>query len=148
MAIFGFALVILEVYLPGFGLPGISGIICLLAGIALKAKTDVMTWLVMTLIVAALLCLALTFFLRAAAKGKLGYSRFVLKEVATQKVDANDLDFYLGKSGLATTVLRPTGNAEIEGAKLNVISDGEYIPEGCKIVVTKVEGNRILVRKA
>ena len=44
------------------------------------------------------------------------------------------------------TVLRPAGMAEFDGVKLNVVSDGEYIPSGCRIVVDRVEGNRIVVR--
>ena len=45
------------------------------------------------------------------------------------------------------TVLRPAGMADFDGVKLNVVSDGEYIPAGTRVVVARVEGNRILVRE-
>ena len=37
--IIGFVLVAVELVLPGFGLPGIAGGICLLAGVFLTART-------------------------------------------------------------------------------------------------------------
>ena len=44
------------------------------------------------------------------------------------------------------TTLRPTGSADFDGVKLDVVSDGEYIEPGCPVEITKVEGRRILVR--
>jgi len=69
LLIVGFALVVVEMYIPGFGFPGITGTICLIAGVALYAKTDIVAWLVMTVIIAALLCIALSISIRSAAKG-------------------------------------------------------------------------------
>lgn len=148
LLIVGFALVVLEVYLPGFGLPGILGGVCLIAGVALRARSNLIVWLIMTLIIAALLCVVLSISMRAASRGRLGKSWFVLKEVSTTpQVGGGDMDFYLGKSGLTLTALRPSGNAEFDGVKLNVLSDGEFIAEGERVTVTSVEGNRIRVRR-
>ena len=147
LLIVGFGLVVLEIYLPGFGLPGILGGICLIAGVALKAQSDLIVWLVMTLVIAALLCVVLSISMRSASKGRLDRSRFVLRDVATtSQLSGGDMAFYVGKSGVTTTALRPSGNAEIDGVKLNVLSDGEFIAEGERVKVVSVEGNRILVR--
>ena len=147
LLIIGFALVVVEMYIPGFGFPGITGTICLIAGVALYAKTDIIAWLVMTVIIVSLLCVALSISIRSAAKGRLAKSKLVLNEVSTSEVGENDLSYYVGKSGCATTVLRPAGIGEFEGVKLNILSNGEYIAEGARITVTRVEGNRIFVRK-
>ena len=148
LLIVGFGLVVLEIYLPGFGLPGILGGICLIAGVALKAQSDLIVWLVMTLVIAALLCVVLSISMRSASKGRLDRSRFVLRDVATtSQLSGGDMAFYVGKSGVTTTALRPSGNAEIDGVKLNVLSDGEFIAEGERVKVVSVEGNRILVRR-
>ena len=147
LLIIGFVLVVVEMYIPGFGLPGISGTICLIAGVALYAKTDIVAWLVMTVIIVSLLCVALSISIRSAAKGRLAKSKLVLNEVSTSEVGENDLSYYIGKTGSAVTVLRPAGIGEFEGVKLNILSDGEYIAEGAQITVTRVEGNRIFVRK-
>ena len=147
LLIVGFALVVVEMYIPGFGFPGVTGTICLIAGVALYAKTDIVAWLVMTVIVVSLLCVALSISIRSAAKGRLAKSKLVLNEVSTSEVGENDLSYYVGKTGCASTVLRPSGIGEFEGVKLNILSDGEYIAEGARITVTRVEGNRIFVRK-
>lgn len=146
LLIIGFCLVVVEMYIPGFGFPGITGSICLVAGVALYARTDVVAWLVMTVIIVALLCVALSISIRSAARGRLAKSKLVLNEVATE-VGENDLSYYVGKQGVATTVLRPAGMGEFEGVKLNILSDGEFLPEGALVIVTRVEGNRIFVRK-
>ncbi len=149
LMIIGFALVVVEMYVPGFGLPGISGTICLVAGVVLKANS-VIEGLVMAVVIIALLCVALSISIRSVAKGKLAKSKLVLRETATnaERIDENDLKFYLGKQGTTKTVLRPAGMGEFDGVKLNIVSDGEFIGAGEEVVVTAVEGNRIVVKPA
>ena len=149
LVIVGYCLVVVEMYIPGFGLPGISGLICLIVGIFFLSGGSVLTGLLVTLIVVALLCVALTISMRSAAKGRLAKSRFVLKETSTSPDEQDGpMGYYVGKSGTAKTILRPAGVAEIDGVRLNVLTDGDFIDENAKIVVERVEGNRIFVRKA
>lgn len=54
----------------------------------------------------------------------------------------------VGREGRSLTVLRPAGMAEIEGRRLNVVSAGEFIERDQPIRVVRVEGSRIVVRKA
>ena len=53
---------------------------------------------------------------------------------------------FVGKEGETTTVLRPSGMADVEGIRLNVVSEGEYIPNGTKVRVVRVDGARVVVR--
>ena len=148
LVIVGFALVVFEMYIPGFGIPGISGLICLAVGIFFLSGGSVLTGLLVTVVVAALLCVMLTLSMRSAAKGRLAKSRFVLNETSTSPEDrANDLAYYVGKQGVAKTILRPAGVADFEGVRLNVLTDGDFIDADAAIVVERVEGNRIFVRK-
>jgi membrane-bound serine protease (ClpP class) len=55
---------------------------------------------------------------------------------------------WLGKSGRAVSPLRTAGIAEIEGERVDVVSDGEFIESGAPVVVTRVDGNRIVVRRS
>jgi membrane-bound serine protease (ClpP class) len=41
--------------------------------------------------------------------------------------------------------LRPAGIATIDGARVDVVSDGAFIEAGAAVVVTRVDGNRIVV---
>lgn len=54
---------------------------------------------------------------------------------------------YMGKQGRAVTDLRPAGTALIDGKRLDVVTDGEYINADTPIVVTGVTGNQIIVEK-
>ena len=54
---------------------------------------------------------------------------------------------WLGKQGRALSPLRPAGIAEIEGARVDIVSDGELIDAGQLVEVTRVDGNRIVVRR-
>lgn len=145
----GFILVVVEMYVPGFGLPGISGIACLVAGVLIKAKSALEA-LVMALVIIALLCVALSISIHSVSKGRLAKSKLVLHETATdaEHIDENDLKYFMGKQGVSTTVLRPAGMGEFDGVKLNIVSDGEYIGAGERVQVIAVVGNRIVVRPA
>ena len=53
----------------------------------------------------------------------------------------------LDTEGIALTTLRPAGTAEINGKRVDVVTDSEYIEHGKPIVVTAVEGMRVVVRE-
>ncbi len=53
----------------------------------------------------------------------------------------------VGKQGKTVSVLRPAGKAQIEGRYLDVLSDGPYIPQGSRVEVVSVSGNRVVVRR-
>jgi len=52
----------------------------------------------------------------------------------------------IGKQGVSTTNLRPSGMAEIDGKRIDVVTDGEMIDKGTRVEVVEVEGNRVVVR--
>jgi len=54
---------------------------------------------------------------------------------------------YINVKGRSITDLRPAGMAEINGQRVDVVADGEYIEAQTPIVVTGVTGNRIVVEK-
>ncbi|WML34888.1 NfeD family protein [Clostridium sp. OS1-26] len=49
--------------------------------------------------------------------------------------------------GTTLTILRPAGIADVNGIKLDVVSEGEFISKDRKIEIIKVEGRRIVVRE-
>lgn len=148
MLLIGYGLVVLEMYLPGFGAPGIIGTLLLIGGIYF-AHPSMLAVLVIVLVLAALLCVAFTICIRSAGKGRLSRSKLVLQDVATQAqtTETNDMLFFVGHEGVTHTVLRPAGMADFDGVKLNVVSDGEYVAAGAKVRAERVEGNRIVVRE-
>jgi membrane protein implicated in regulation of membrane protease activity len=52
-----------------------------------------------------------------------------------------------GVRGTALTPLRPSGMASLGGERIDVVSDGELVPAGTPIEVTRQEGTRVVVRR-
>lgn len=141
----GYVLLVFEFCIPGFGVPGIMGSILAVLGIITLQPTPMQALIVVAVYV-ALLALALGVCLRSAAKGRISKSRLVLKnEPRAEKPASADLT---GRTGTACTALRPSGIAEIDGARINVVTEGDFIESGAQIRVTRSEGNRIVVAPA
>ena len=143
----GFLLLAIEAVVPGFGVPGISGIICLVVGVFLAADS-VLEGVVITLIVLALLGIMFIVLLRLLASGRLK-SPLVLKEEQTRTegyISSNDLQYLLGREGVAVTDLRPTGVGDFDGVEFDVISEGTYISKGASLVIYKVQGSKLIVK--
>ena len=144
----GLLLVIVEMFYPGFGAPGITGLILLIAGIFLTAKS-VLDVLILLIIIFAILGAALALVLRSASSGRLSRTLILsdsLKKEAGFSSNEN-LESFLGKEGITNTILRPAGSADFDGAKLDVVSEGSFIPKGSKVKVIEVSGPRIVVRE-
>lgn len=60
----------------------------------------------------------------------------------------DDLHQLVGKSGRALTDLHPGGRALIEGKRVDVIAEIEYIEAHSSIHVLKVEGSKITVSQS
>ena len=149
--VFGLGLLIVEVFLPGFGLPGISGIMLEIAAIVLTYMNHGgLAALGVTLMILAVIAVAISLALRSVNKGKLSKSPVILTDTANTAdgyVANADMDVFLGREGVTTTVLRPSGLAEFDGVKLNVVSDGEYVAKDVTVRVDRVEGARVVVRR-
>lgn len=53
----------------------------------------------------------------------------------------------LGATGVALSDLRPAGIAEIDGERIDVVTEGGYLDVGTRVVVTRDEGYRRVVRR-
>lgn len=146
----GIVCLVLEAFMPGFGLPGVSGIFMEVVAVVLCwSNVSKAAALGMTLIILSLVAIAVSMSLRSAAKGRLSKSAMILKHTESAEEgyrSSDDMNSFLGMEGIATTVLRPTGMAEFDDVKLNVVSDGAYIQPGSKVRIVRVEGSKILVR--
>lgn len=144
--ILGFAFSILEIFTPGFGAAGISGIVFLILGVMFTARS-LLDALIIILIVFIVVGGSLFLIMRSASKGKL-QRKLILSDRMDREsgyLSRNEPNSLLGKEGTAITMLRPTGIIDIDGVKFDVVSDGGYLPKGTNVKVSKVEGMRIVV---
>ncbi len=144
----GYILLVVEMCIPGFGIPGILGTILAVLGVVTMQPSP-MQAMILVIVYVALLCVALAICLRSAARGRLSKSRLVLNEVSNpqESSETNDLNYFIGKIGAAHTPLRPAGIAEFDGVRLSVVSEGDFIETGAPVRVERVEGNRIVVAR-
>jgi len=156
LASIGIVLLLIEAFvIPGFGIAGILGIIALLAGLMLSTVGEgaTMTALVgaasrlgVSLVIAIVASLAI---LRYLPKTKMG-RHLVLSTDLTAKSGFTSEPVaehgLVGKTGVAVSTLRPAGIANIDGKRIDVVSDGEYVEAGQPIRVDHVDGNRVVVR--
>ncbi len=144
----GLLFVIIEMFHPGFGAPGIIGAILLVIGVILFSKT-LLQALIMIIIILAILGVALTLVLQSASKGHLA-RHLVLNDsldVDTGFSSSEDLNYFVGSEGRSLTALRPSGIADFSGVKLDVVSEGDFISKDTEVIIIKVEGHRIVVKQ-
>ncbi len=143
----GFILVGVEMVIPGFGVPGISGILCLVVAIFLISDSFI-EGAVIALIVLGLLGIMFAIILGLLSKAKLK-SPIILKDEQNKEngfISNSDLNYLLGKQGVAVTDLRPSGTADFDGIEFDVISEGKYIPKDTKLIIYKVQGSKLIVK--
>jgi len=154
----GVVLLLLEIFvIPGFGFAGVLGIGALLAGLSLSLIGAGASWEFIMRAVARVV-----FSLLAALVGSLVLLRFLprlpfgrrliletglLVDHGYASAPESDRD-WLGKRGTALSPLRPAGIADIDGERVDVVSAGDFIESGAPIIVTRVDGNRIVVRRS
>lgn len=54
----------------------------------------------------------------------------------------------VGRRGVAVTSLRPAGTAIFGDQRIDVVTEATFVPQGATVVVTAVEGKRVIVRQA
>lgn len=141
----GALLLAAEVFLPGFGLPGIAGVAFVVAGVILAwLAFGPLVAVAILLVLIAVLAVLVTSMVNAATKGNSRYGRIFLKE-KEELHTAQDMEVLVGRVGVATSALRPAGIADFDGVRLNVVTEGGFIEQGVNIRVLRVEGTKIMV---
>jgi membrane-bound serine protease (ClpP class) len=144
----GFSLLLAEIFLiPGFGLTGISGIIAILTSIFLTFGNIIQA--AYSILIALGFTIVGFFLLIRYIPATRTWRKFILftkqeKELG-YTVGIKNSKRLIGKEGIVTTPLRPSGMVEVNGEKLNAITRGEYVNSNTKIKIISVEGNKIVV---
>ena len=144
--IVGSGLIILEAFIPGFGVAGIFGII--LEVVALWATWrlhGVPTALIALLAVLILIGFAIFLSYRSAMNGRLSRSPLILKETEAADAAATPAQ-WIGQEGVTVTSLRPAGQIDINGVRLNAASSGDFVQKGTAVLVTGMEGDHLVIR--
>mgnify|MGYP001558898791 CR=1 FL=1 len=141
----GFILLLIEMFTPGFSIPGISGIVLLVMG-CYKAFALSPFWGIFVSVSSLLLVVGFfKLFQRSPLWRKI---RLDTKETKAQGFSCGeDLSGLLNKSGVTASILRPSGIALIDGKRIDVIAESLFIDKDKKVNVVKVEGNKVIVKE-
>lgn len=150
LSILGIAFLIAELFLPGFGISGICGVLCLVAASIIQFSTakPFVAFLV-TLVYGVILIVMVIIFMRSMKNGLLFRSPIVLKErIESESIEpaSGSIADLVGKTGTALTPLRPSGTAMIDGKPYSVITQATFVDKDSEVTVIAVDGTKITVK--
>ncbi len=134
----GLALLFLELFIPSGGILGVSGTVCTIYGIWQLISWN--GWV--GGVVICLTCLYIYGIIKFWARRVTMTKDLSGADSTSEESAPVDL---LGCEGVTTTVLRPAGYADIGGRRIQVVTEGRFLPKGTKVRVTQVVGNRVVV---
>ena len=143
--IIGIALIGVEFFMPGFGIPGVSGIICTVIGIILTGRDTserIMVGVIAIIVIAIVLVVSIIVFNSKKIKSPIKLETDL--QGKNLFIEEKDMEYLLGKKGVAITDLRPSGKGEFDGVKLDVITNG-YIAKGTNLTIIAIKNNKIFV---
>lgn len=151
LLVVGLLLIILEIFVPDFGILGVLGFGSIVLGLYYTTGDfgKTMTDLVISLTVSSIFVI----FLFKKGYSFTNWDRFVLDaQIKTEEnVERIEEDRILtaGMIGKAVTALRPSGKAMFEDMQISfdVLSDDGHISQGTEIIIQEIIGNKIIVRK-
>ena len=144
LLVIGTILICIEMFMPGFGVWGISGIVLVVASVVITVATVPFGWFIVLAEITAVTVVLYAVFLYVRRKQL--YRKIILDETLAEDVKLiGSLEFFLGKEGITRTPLRPFGEAIFNGIPLEVVSNGSYISENTCVKVTSLDGQRVIV---
>jgi membrane-bound serine protease (ClpP class) len=146
-----FLLLFLELMLPSFGTLALASLACFATAVGIAFGHSMAAGFVFVGIVVVGIPLGIWFGVKIFKKSPMG-KRMILAG-PSQDLAGGGAGFaaqaeLAGKEGVAKTILRPSGIAEIAGRRVDVVTEGRFIEFGERVRVIKVEGNRVIVEPA
>lgn len=163
----GLLFLVIEIFvIPGFGIPGISGLLLMVASIMMASQDFIIpqndmqmkTFQSNLMVVAGsgALFLVSAFFL-SKYLGKVPVVGKLLLVPPGQQTDSKDPGekekkqehslVAVGDLGITESVLRPAGKVRFGNNTVDVIADGSFIEPNEQVQVIEISGNRVLVNK-
>ena len=152
LLIVGAVFMLIEVFIPGFGFFGVTGILSLIAGVIVRICEGLNLTQSIGLILIGLgfFVVASMIMIGSASHGLLGKTGLFERRSSLSE-DYNKVSKQyrklVGKSGKAITKIDLAGKAKIKGKIYDVMSINSYIEVGQHVKVVEIKNNTIMVRK-
>ena len=162
MFFIGVILLILEIFvIPGFGFAGIGGIVLIVTSLTLSLVgnigfdfsgipvRDFFTKLFVVIIAVTAAIPISVWLSRKLFEGRTFGPKLALNEVQNASegytVSVPETASLVGKTGVAITLLRPSGKVEIDGEAYDAVATVGYVEKGNAVKVTGYENGTLLV---
>ncbi|MEJ5259510.1 MAG: NfeD family protein [Anaerohalosphaeraceae bacterium] len=153
LAVFLFAacaiLLVLEIFVPSFGILTVSALVSLGAGIAIFFEYGPLSGWIGVGTAAALIPVIWMIVYRLFPKTSIG-QKMILGKPDVGRGDAvpdcRDLQEMLSREGIVRTPLRPVGICDFDGRRLECVSERGFIDVDRKVRVIRVQGTTLTVR--
>ncbi|WPP42798.1 NfeD family protein [Paenibacillus hunanensis] len=142
----GLLLLVLEVFIPSFGILGVLGAASLIAAV-IRAAYDTSD-AILSLGIAFVTAAIFVGFVAYALRKRGVWNRFILNDQLTSDesyMENLQREQLLGLEGKSLTPLRPSGTVIIEGRHIDVVTQGGYIERDRPIRIIRIDGSRIIV---
>lgn len=143
LILFGLGLLILEIlFVPGTTVVGIAGFLFEVGGIYLSYDYFGTFTGNIILVVTFLVSIAIIIVTFKAGL----WQKLSLKEENTGKVNEGSLkELNVGDEGITLSSLKPIGKALFHDNEFEVRTDGEFLYNNVKVVIKKIQENKIIV---
>ncbi|MFQ5862859.1 MAG: NfeD family protein [Candidatus Brocadiales bacterium] len=136
----GLAAVFAEILIPGM-IVGICGAICMIASIYWAYQIGASgTGNIMVAVSIISVPIFILLWYRLASR------TFAVTASEAGFNPPGEFEKLMGQDGVTLTGLHPTGIANIQGRRVDVVTRGEMVPKGARVKVIEVRGNRVIVK--
>ena len=147
----GLLAILLEPFVPTGGILGVLGAAGMCVGVGMAYHYEGTGWGTAFLLACLILAPAAAIFAFKIFPSTPVGRRLILKselsiEDGFQSADPT-LEELAGQEGVTITMLRPVGFARFGNRRVDVVTDGELIEKGERVLVIEVEGSRVVVEK-
>lgn len=162
--VIGLLLLVVEIFiLPGFGVAGLIGFVLVMLGLLLSLQDFVLPdpalpWegemfrgnlltVVASFGASLLMAVVLLRYLVPAMAGRVS-GPYLDADLKASHADSKETaHIKIGETGIAISPLRPAGKASFHGEPFDVVTRGDFIGRDEPVIVTAVEGNRVIVAR-
>lgn len=135
-----------ELFLPTHGVLGIAGILCAAAAVVLVMWVNPMLGMLCAIVLLIVAPIAVYRLVKAYPTTPVG-KRVLLEQPAAAPVPAISANL-LGARGRTITFLRPAGVVEINGRRVDCVSEGDVIDADKTVIVVSLSNGRVVVRES
>ena len=140
----GYLLMAAEMFvIPGFGVAGIAGLGCLGAGCYFAYQSYGPAYGGLTIVLVLVSATAVLMWIPKSRFGK-----DVVHSSTLADAHSAETSLSAGRVGVTESDLRPAGVARFGDLRQSVVTEGEFIGVNSKVLVTEVQGSRVVVELA